>query len=208
MARVILLANLKGGCGKTTFAHHLAVRAAELGASVLVIDTDQQGDLYRRLCNQQHRDEERLAFCWDKRTESEVVYSPGEWFEDGKHKLIIVDTKPAAELPTGPRDPDVIIIPIDGLDAALNANETVGASPESAKVLLVRNGTNEGGKRMAHAFAELGGYEGVEACPTVVPRGGAIKRTSITCKAAWKDAYKGRDSAALYEACEWLLGNA
>jgi chromosome partitioning protein len=44
--RVIVLANQKGGAGKTTIAGHLAVRAVEDGIGVVaLIDTDPQGSL-------------------------------------------------------------------------------------------------------------------------------------------------------------------
>ena len=43
--RVVAVANLKGGVGKTTTVLNLAGFAAAVGRRVLVIDTDPQGSL-------------------------------------------------------------------------------------------------------------------------------------------------------------------
>lgn len=45
--KIINVHNIKGGVGKTTTVHALAVRAASLGAKVLVIDLDMQANLTR-----------------------------------------------------------------------------------------------------------------------------------------------------------------
>jgi len=42
MAKVIVLTNQKGGCGKTTSTIHLASGLAKMNYNVLVIDADPQ----------------------------------------------------------------------------------------------------------------------------------------------------------------------
>jgi len=63
-ASTVAIANFKGGAGKTTLAHHLAAAAAEAGQRVLAVDTDPQGDLYRRLAGHLHRDVDRPPLTW------------------------------------------------------------------------------------------------------------------------------------------------
>ena len=45
MAKVVTVAQQKGGAGKTTVAAHLAVALAEKGHKVVVVDTDPQQSL-------------------------------------------------------------------------------------------------------------------------------------------------------------------
>jgi CobQ/CobB/MinD/ParA family nucleotide binding protein len=205
--RTILLANLKGGCGKTTIAFHLAVAADGAGYRVTAIDTDRQGDLYRHLTHSPERALDRPPVRYGNR--SSVMYAPGGGASGATASgvdLVIVDTAPAASVPS---ILDVVIVPIDGPNAALNANEIVSDALDrgARRVVLVKNGIKAGGKDFAKEFYELGigAPAGVVVCPVELPFGPCIKRTSHTNRPAWSDPYQGPDAKAMHRLCSWTL---
>ena len=205
--RTITLSNLKGGCGKTTIAYHLATAADGAGYRVAAIDTDRQGDLYRHLTASPERALDRPPAKYGNR--SAVLYAPGG-LETGDWSrgvdLAIVDTPPAATVPGGL---DVVIVPIDGPNAALNANEIVADALDhgAKRVVLVKNGLKAGGKAFAGEFDDLGKDvpKGVELAPFELPYGPCIKRTSHTNRPAWTDPYPGPDAKAMRDLCAWVL---
>jgi Mrp family chromosome partitioning ATPase len=200
MAPSIMFANFKGGCGKTTLSHHLSVRAAERGARVLSIDCDRQGDLYRRLVGDDGDLADMPPTSWG--TGSNVVHSPEGWSvpPSVKADLVVIDTGPALGLPQGPV-PSMVIVPVDGVDAARNANETVAECLERgvAAVVIVMVGVEEVGVKQARRFDEMKASlpPKVEVLDLRIPRGGSIKRTALTCRPAWSDVWKGKDALAI-----------
>ena len=88
--KVIVLANQKGGAGKTTIAGHLAVRAEEDGAGpVALVDTDPQGS---------------LSAWWNERIAPTPVFASVTLENLAEHlkelaasgiKLVVIDTPPA-----------------------------------------------------------------------------------------------------------------
>ena len=88
--KVIVLANQKGGAGKTTLAGHLAVRAEEDGAGpVALVDTDPQGS---------------LSAWWNERQASTPGFAAVTLANLSGHlaelsasgiKLVVIDTPPA-----------------------------------------------------------------------------------------------------------------
>lgn len=87
---VIVLANQKGGVGKTTLAGHLAVEAERLGhGPVALVDTDPQGS---------------LAAWWNERAATTPLFAQAqvdqlplhlEQLDSSGIRLVIVDTPPA-----------------------------------------------------------------------------------------------------------------
>jgi chromosome partitioning protein len=90
MARIIAIANRKGGSAKTVTAINLAGALVEGGASVLVIDLDPQGSLTRGLA----ASEQRPRF-------SEVLLAGGEGFTD------LIQQTPVPGLSVIPADSDL-----------------------------------------------------------------------------------------------------
>ncbi len=208
MAPSIMFANFKGGCGKTTLSHHVAVRAAERGANVLAIDCDRQGDLYRRLVGDEGDLADMPPAVWSPG--STVIHTPEGWSVPAtvKADLVVIDTGPALGLPQGPV-PSLVVIPVDGVDAARNANETVAECLDRkvARVVLVMVGVEEAGLKQARRFDELKMNlpKGVEVLSLRVPRGGSIKRTALSCRPAWSDVWKGKDAVAISTFADTIL---
>ncbi len=204
----MMFSGFKGGCGKSTLAHHMASRAAETGLRVLVVDTDSQADLYRRLLG----DDANLADCppaeWGPGCLA--VHSPDAWSlpEQADFDLVIIDT-PAHTLPPEGPAPMMLVIPIDGVDAARNSNETVAWARERRvpATLLVLNGVDEGGKRHARQFDRIREHlpENVNLFDVPIPRGGSIKRSAASCRPAWKDMWPGADAVALKGFCDTVI---
>lgn len=122
--------------------------------------------------------------------------------------LSVVDTPPAPGFPQGPL-PDLVVVPIDGYDAALNAGETVQAALDWGvqRVVLVRNGTSEVPRKFRQEFLELGKDlpERVSVCGVELPRSASIKATAHTCRPAWQQPMAAADVRALRAVCHELL---
>ncbi len=205
-----LVANFKGGCGKTTICHHVAVRASERGIRVLAIDTDRQGNLYRRLLSDAGNLLDRPPEEWAPGCT--VVYSPEAWALPDRAEtswdLVLVDSAPGHEPPEGPT-PELLLVPVDGVDAAMNANETLAWAIESGVgvTMIVFNGIGEGGKTQARIFNQISESlpKGVQVADTKIPRGNGIKRSALDCRPAWKDIWQGRDARQIAAFCDELL---
>ncbi len=209
VAPVILIANNKGGVAKTTLTHHLAAAGAEQGLRVLAVDCDPQGDLYRRLAGLLDHPEDRPPVTWAPGCLA--LYSPDAWAlpDPCPFDLVVVDTPPRNSLPQGPV-PTVVVVPVDGIDALLNANDTSARALAAGVklVALVRNGIREGGRAyVTKHFSDLGDDlpDRVALCEVEVPRAPSITRTGATCRPAWKDVYKDAGAKGIRAACKWIL---
>lgn len=211
-ATKVMFANDKGGAGKSTLAHHFAEFLASIGLRVLAIDTNSaQANLYRRLNRIRHMPSSTPPTRWADGCDCVLLSERWDVPDDcdDLYDVVIIDTPPDKDLPDGPQA-DVVVVPVCDLDSALGAGVLSGkllldddvVSPPM--IVVVKNGIEEGGKRLYREVSDLEGSDGVEICEVEVPRGNAIHRTSMSCRPAWKDPYKGGDVRAIMAFCEWL----
>ncbi len=138
---VFTIAQQKGGSGKTTLAVNLALRFAQLGKSVAVLDTDPQGSLGRWYMARRDRfgDDTGLEFgtasAWGVSYECEKLRK--------LHDVVIIDTPPKidADLRPALRESDLVLVPVAASQIDLWATESVLelARRERRPALIVLN---------------------------------------------------------------------
>jgi chromosome partitioning protein len=122
--KVIVVAQQKGGSGKTTIAVNLAVALIREGHSVALLDTDPQGSLGRWFMTRR----ERLG---DPGVEFSTSSAWGVAYECEKLRrsadFVIVDTPPKVDADLRPalREADLILVPVASSHVDLWATEGV-----------------------------------------------------------------------------------
>ncbi len=188
VAKIITIAQQKGGAGKTTMAAHLAVAWSASGRRrVAVIDIDPQGSLtqwYKVRANHLGEDETGLTFAaisgWRVRSEIERLQHT--------HDLIIIDSPPHtdADARTAIREADLVVVPLQpspmdvwATSATINIckQERVAVKmvlnrvPPTAKITEAISGdmigltANRFGNRVAFAGSLMQGYGVTEYAP-------------------------------------------
>jgi chromosome partitioning protein len=148
-AKVITIAQQKGGAGKTTLAAHLAVAFAKAGQRVALLDIDPQGS---------------LAEWFKTRSAAPIanahplhVYDISGWRVAGEvtrlksqHDLVIIDSPPHAETDAkvAVRAADLVLIPIQPspMDVWATAPTVKLAEAERVPILIVLNRVPPRGK--------------------------------------------------------------
>jgi chromosome partitioning protein len=161
MAKVLTMAQQKGGSGKTTLAANLAVEMHRRGLKVSLLDTDPQGSLGRWfMTRRQHSNDPGLEFstasAWGVGYECEKLRRQSD--------IVIIDTPPKVDADLRPalREADLVLVPVAASMLDLWATDGVFdlISREARPALIVLNRVKAGtrlGSEVAAAAAEVGG---------------------------------------------------
>jgi len=149
-ATVIVVAQQKGGSGKTTLAANLAVAARRAGRRVALLDTDPQGSLGRWFMRRRERDRDpgldfTTSSAWG-------VYYECEKLRRGAD-LVLIDTPPKVDADLRPalREADIVLVPVAASHVDLWATDGVIdlARREGKRVLIVMNRVRAGSRLSA-----------------------------------------------------------
>jgi len=200
-AKVILVAQFKGGCTKTTCAMHLALRADELGLKVVAYDCDTQGGLFRRLTDAEPSENDESDFG----DIGYVIASPNKYDTDWEADLIVVDGKGTDYIPAGSA-PDLVVMPINCVDAIREAGETVHrirVAGLKSRVMLVANNLMD--KSAVEALRGMRLPKRVVLHEQFIRYSPAIVRSDILCAAAWNDTKADRGAKDMLAWCNSVL---
>jgi len=140
-AKVITVAQQKGGAGKTTLAAHLGVAFAQSGKSVAMVDIDPQGSLSRWADVREATGVSEPAITVSKiqgwRTASEVDKLAAN------HDIVLIDSPPHMETESrlAVRAASLVLVPIQPSPMDVWASESTVemADDEKSSCLLVLN---------------------------------------------------------------------
>ncbi len=157
-AKVITIAQQKGGAGKTTIAVHLAVAWLQRGKRVAIIDIDPQGSLtYWHKLREKRFGEDYTGVTFSAlsgwRVGSEIARLRRN------HDIIIIDSPPhtETEAKTAIRNADFIIVPVQPSPTDLWATKATLdiAKTENIPVRVVLNRVSANSKIVQSIAAEL-----------------------------------------------------
>jgi chromosome partitioning protein len=161
MAKVVTVAQQKGGAGKTTLVIQLATALAGAGRRVALVDIDPQGSLtaWMRLREHRQRDVPELRFSmvagWRLGVELDRLRREAD--------VIVVDTPPHTEIDAKAaiRSADLVLVPCQpsSLDIWASQGTIELAAKERRRAALVLNRVPPRGRSIEearHALAELG----------------------------------------------------
>ena len=160
MARIVTVAQQKGGAGKTTLAAHLAVAWAKQGHKVGIVDIDPQGSLTKWFA-ERARVKDAVAI---------ELRCVGGWRVQGEVEklsklvdIVVVDSPPHAETESkiAVRSADLVLVPAQPSPMDLWATKVTLdlAKAEKRPALVILNRMPARGKladQMRSRYAELG----------------------------------------------------
>jgi len=145
----VIIANNRGGVGKTTFAFNIAVYAGEIADySVLCVDTDlNQLDLCKYLLDVKEdkvKDVVETGEIMDTKFDNIKLWVGDDWREifklEKEADVVIVDTHPNIYKPAEVRENDVLVIPFEGAFSIENAKDLIDGV-KTKKIVGVLNKT-------------------------------------------------------------------
>lgn len=183
VARIITIAQQKGGAGKTTLAAHLAVAYAGMKLRVAIIDTDPQGSLtqwYRVREQALGEGNTRLGFAaisgWRVRSEIDRLKR--------QYDYVIIDSPPhtEAEARTVIRAADVVVVPLQPspMDVWATAETIHICKQEKKPVKMVLNRVNPQSKLTEAISGEMVGLAGHSFGNRVAYAGSLMQGQGVT----------------------------
>ena len=173
MARVVTVAQQKGGSGKTTVTAHLACEWARRGLRVALLDVDPQGSLGRWFMARHARTGGLLGdLTFSTASAWGVTFECNRQGRD--HDVILIDTPPKidADLRPALKAADLVLVPVSASEVDLWATEGVLdlAARERRRPLAVLNRARAGTRLTDKVRAALGSLEADAATATLAQR--------------------------------------
>lgn len=163
MGHVIVVAQQKGGSGKTTIAANLAVAFSKSGHSVALLDTDPQGSLGRWFMTRREAGDESFGFS--------TASAWGVSYECDKLKrsfdYVLIDTPPKVDADLRPalRESDLVLVPVSASQVDVWATESVLdlARREGREAMIVVNRAKRGTRVLEEVVAALSELEALRS---------------------------------------------
>jgi chromosome partitioning protein len=187
MAKIVAVANQKGGVGKTVTTVHLAATLGEFGARVVVVDADPQNNAVDYLSRGDSFPAEAVSL-------SEAKVSLGELLEalDPQYDFIVIDGPPSKGAPATRAAvvaADLIVVPVDSayddMKSTLDfTHELHELEKELGRTLDARI-----------LFTKDGDYAINKAIKSVVP--GAAQLEALRTRTPWRSSFRNNSPAGL-----------
>ena len=187
MAKIIAVANQKGGVGKTVTTVHLAATLGEFGARVVVVDADPQNNAVDYLSRGD-------AFPAAALSLSEAKAPLGELLEilDAQYDFIVIDGPPSKGAPATRAAvvaADLIVVPVDS--AYDDMKSTLDFTHELHELEKELGRTLEA----RILFTKDGDYAINKAIRSVVP--GAAQLAALRTRTPWRSSFRNNSPAGL-----------